>query len=71
MCQNWRLIELTNGNIGAVPAGSLLPIGAITRKVARRRSKSERHKTMLSPFPNTESITSNTQELSLPEQLEF
>lgn len=35
MCQNWRLIELTNGNIGAVPVGSLLPIGAITRKVAQ------------------------------------
>lgn len=34
-CQNWLLIELTNGNIGAVPAGSLLPIGAITRKVAQ------------------------------------
>lgn len=35
MCQNWRLIELTNGNIGAVSDGALLPIGAITRKVAR------------------------------------
>lgn len=34
-CQNWLLIELTNGNIGAVPAGPLLPIGAITRKVAQ------------------------------------
>lgn len=34
-CQNWLLIELTNGNIGSVPAGSLLPIGAITRKVAQ------------------------------------
>lgn len=35
MCNNWRLIELTNGTIGAVAAGSLLPLGAITRKVAR------------------------------------
>lgn len=64
MCQNWRLIELTNGNIGAVPVGSLLPIGAITRKVAQEPRCTP-------TFPNTESITSNTQELSLPEQLEF
>ncbi len=35
MCQNWRLLELTNGNIGAVAVNAFVPIGAITRKVAK------------------------------------
>ena len=35
MCNAWRLIELTNGNIGPVAVDALVPLGSVTRKVAR------------------------------------
>ena len=35
MCNTWRLIELTNGNIGPVAVDALVPLGSVTRKVAR------------------------------------
>lgn len=35
MCDDWRLIELTNGDIGAVSAGGLIPLGAVTRRVSK------------------------------------
>lgn len=34
-CQNWRLIELTNGNTGPVAVNGLLPLGSITRRVGK------------------------------------
>lgn len=32
-CRNRRLIELTNGNTGAVAVGGLMPLGAVTRMI--------------------------------------
>lgn len=32
-CRNRRLIELTNGNTGAVAVGALMPLGAVTRMI--------------------------------------
>lgn len=35
-CQNYKVIELQNKNIGAVAAGSLLPLGNVTRRISDR-----------------------------------
>lgn len=38
---NYRLLQLTNGNVGAVPAASLIPLGTVTRQVEQQQSCTE------------------------------
>ena len=33
-CSNYRCLQMTNNNVGAVAAGSFMPLGTITRSIA-------------------------------------